>query len=407
MIAGRTNALLAPLVICTLVLGGCLGEDEPDSTRVAGPTLSVYSSLPRHGVSAPAAAAVAAGERLALDEAKGRVDGKRVRLIELDSTEPDDQIWDPGLVSANAERAADDPTTIAYIGELDYGASAVSVPITNEADILQVSPGDGLTSLTRTPPGRPRAGPERYYPSDERSFVRLTPNDLLQAETLLARLRGGGSRRLAVIWDPDIYGRELGAELVARARRDGPTPVASEEYDGEVEDIPELVRTVAESRPDAIAYAGIAGPGTGRLLAAIEQRLPGVPVAATGGILARDPTRPVPVAPARVEALGAVAPASRMPRDGRRVLRAIARSDGPARARPEALYGYEAMRLVLDAVRTGGPDRRATTRAGLAIRTRDSVLGRYEVRGTGDVDTDAFAAYLLRDGRFAFEGMVR
>lgn len=403
----RTCALLAPLAICTLALGGCFGDDEPESTRVAGPTLSIYSSLPRHGVSAPAAAAVAAGERLALDEAGGRVDGKRVRLVQLDSTESDDLVWDPGLVSANAERAAGDSTTIAYIGELDYGASAVSVPITNAAGILQVSPGDGLTSLTRTPPGRPRAGPERYYPSDERSFVRLTPNDLLQAETLLARLRTAGRQRLAVIWDPDIYGRELGAELVARARRDGPLPVASEEYDGEVEDIPDLVQRVVETHPDAIAYAGIAGPGTGRLLAAIEQRLPDVPVAATSGILARDPARPVPVAPARVEALGAVAPASRMPRDGRRVLRTIARSDGLAYARPEALYGYEAMRLVLDAVRTAGPDRQAAIRAALAIRTRDSVIGRYEVRGTGDVDTDAFAAYVLRKGRFAFEGMVR
>ncbi len=404
MIGGRTTALLA---LGAIVLGGCVGDGEPESSRVSGSTATVYSSLPRHGVSAPAAAAVAAGERLALDQAGGRMAGKRVRLVQLDATEPDDLIWDPALVSANADRAADDPTTIAYIGELDYGGSAVSVPITNDAGILQVSPGDGLTSLTRTPPGRPRAGPERYYPSDERSFVRLLPTDLLQAETLLARLRAAGSRRLAVLWDPDIYGRELGAELAARARRDGPTLVATEEYDGEVEDIPDLVRSVVEAKPDAIAYAGIAGPGTGRLLAAIDRGLPGVSVYATAGILARDPAFPFPVAPERVEALGAVAPASRMPRDGRRVLRTIVRREGPALARPEALYGYEAMQLVLDALRDAGADRRAVRRAGLKVRTRDSVIGSYEVRGTGDVSSDSFAVHALRGGRFAFEGMVR
>jgi branched-chain amino acid transport system substrate-binding protein len=388
-------------------LSGCLGEAEPESTRVKGPTLTVYSSLPAHGASAPAAAAVAAGERLALAEADGRVGGKRVRLVSLDATERDDLIWDPALVSANAKRAADDPTTIAYLGELDYGGSAVSVPITNDAGIVQVSPSDGLTSLTRTPPGRPRAGPERYFPTGVRSFLRLVPNDLLQVETLLARARAAGARRLAVISDPDIYGRELGPELVARARRDGPQPVVAEEYDDRVEDIPDLVARVAQAHPDAVAYAGVAGPGSGRLLAAIDRGLPGVPVSTTGGMLARDPARPIPVAPARVEALGAIPPASRMPADGRRLLRRIARTDGRALARPEALSGDEALRLVLDSIERAGPDRRAVARAALAIRTRNSVIGRYEIRATGDVSSDSFAFWTLHAGRFEFGGMAR
>ena len=80
------------------------------------------------------------------------------------SNRPGDQDWDPGTVEANAKRAADDPRTIAYVGELDRGASAVSVPRTNHADLLQVSPLDGLTSLTRRPPGRPRAGPRALLP---------------------------------------------------------------------------------------------------------------------------------------------------------------------------------------------------------------------------------------------------
>ena len=62
-------------------------------------------------------------------------------------TDDRDHAWNPGLVAANANRAADDPTAIAYLGELDYGATAVSLPITNHAGLLQVSPGDGLTSL--------------------------------------------------------------------------------------------------------------------------------------------------------------------------------------------------------------------------------------------------------------------
>ena len=64
---------------------------------------------------------VAAGERLALADAHGRVGKRRVRLVELDDSAPTGETWDPSTVEANARRATADPTTIAYLGELDLG----------------------------------------------------------------------------------------------------------------------------------------------------------------------------------------------------------------------------------------------------------------------------------------------
>jgi branched-chain amino acid transport system substrate-binding protein len=389
----------------SLTLCGCLGRGpREESTRISGGTVTVYASLPRHGVSQAAAAAVAAGQRLALADAGGRAGGLRVRLVMLDSTKPGDRLWDPGRVNANAERAADDDTTIAYLGELEFGASAVSVPITNDAGILQVSAGDGLTSLTREPPGRPRAGPARYYPTGIRNFLRLIPNDLLQAEAMLEQIRATGAKRVAIVYDSEIYGRELAGEIVARARRDGPEPVAAEEYSGRVEDIPDVARSLADGRPDAVVFAGVAGPGIGPLLAAIDREMPGVPVFATNGILVRD--RPVPAAPWKVDAYSPFKPAVELPPSGRRLLRRLRRLEGSYVARPEAVYGYEAMRLVLDAIAAAGPDRRRVIAAALAIRTRRSKLGTYELRATGDVDEERFALYSLRNGRFEFLRLV-
>jgi branched-chain amino acid transport system substrate-binding protein len=400
----RTSAAVA-LVAAALTLCGCLGGDER-STRIEGDTVTVYSSLPRGGVSGPAARATAAGQRLALEDAGGRAGGLEVELVELYSSEPDERLWDPDQVSANAERAADDPRAIAYLGELDFGGSAVSVPITNEAGLLQVSPADGLTSLTRTPLGRPRAGPERYYPAGERSFVRLVPADELQAEVLLRRVRDGGARSIAVLHDGDIHSRELADVLLALARRDGPEPLAAEEYRGRVEEIPDIARTLAEEPPDALVYAGIAGAGTGRLLAAVDDALPGVPVHSTEGMLSRDPAARISTAPARMSALGAIAPAGEMPPAGRRLLARLRRSEGPDAARPEALYGYESMRLALDAIRAGGADRARVRREGLKIRKRRSPLGAYRILATGEVEGPGFALHTLHDGGFRFERML-
>jgi branched-chain amino acid transport system substrate-binding protein len=402
----RRLARLLAIAACGLALGlsGCLGGEER-SSRVKGDTVVVYSSLPASGPSAPAARAAAAGERLALKDAGGRVGALRVRLVQLDAARAGEGPWSPERVDANAERAADDPKAIAYLGELAYGASAVSVPITNDAQLLQVSPSDTLTSLTRTPIGRPRAGPDRYYPTGTRSFARLVPNDDLLAETLLALASENGAERMAVLFDGDIYSRELAGQLVAIGRRDGPQPVRTEEYRGRVEEIPDMVRRLAEARPNVVVYAGIANISTGRLVAQIDRRLPEVPLYVTAGLLDRDPGRVASAAPPLAWALGPMPPAGELSPAGRRVLARLS-ARRPDAARPEALYGYEAMRVVLDAIRAGGPDRERVRRAGTRTRMRRSPLGRYTLRGTGDVDSERFALWALSHGRFRFVRMV-
>ncbi|MBD0282431.1 MAG: ABC transporter substrate-binding protein [Thermoleophilaceae bacterium] len=232
------------------------------------------------------------------------------------------------------------------------------------------------------------------------------PNDLLQAERVLEQARAAGARRLAVVFDEEIYGRELAGEVVARARRDGPEPVTTEEYRGRVEDIPDIAASLAKARPDAVVYAGVAGPGTGRLLAATDMRIPGVPVLTTSGVLARDQAVAIPAAPATVRAVTPIRPAAELGPEGRRVLARIRAAEGPALARPDAIYGYEALRLVLDAIAGAGADRRGVIRNALRSRKRRSPLGEYGIKATGEVDTHEFALWSLRDGRFEFERMI-
>jgi branched-chain amino acid transport system substrate-binding protein len=400
----RTAPLAA--LACAAFLGGCFGGDDEAAQRrpIRGHVLTVYASWPTEGPSAASGRAVAAGERQALADAGSKAGRYRIRLIQLSSSKPGAGNWDPGQVSENASRAAKDRKAIAYIGELNLGASAVSVPPTNEAGLLQVSPGDGLASLTEQPP-RSAAGPERYFPTGRRTFLRLVPDDLVQARLLVDRMEALGVDRPALIVGTGVYARELAAEISAEARRRGIQPVKTEDLrddpDTVLDTAHELADEPPESKPDAVVLALARDRYTSQLVADLTRALPQAVLLAGDGILVGQPLVAAEDGP--VPRLEAVAP---MPPSGpSRVLRRVARKQGADLAAPAALWGYEAMRVVLDAIRAAQADGRAAdrvdvVRAALTPRTRKAPIGTYDIHRNGAVTGLPLALYRLRGDRF-------
>jgi branched-chain amino acid transport system substrate-binding protein len=89
------------------------------------------------------------------------------------------------------------------------------------------------------------------------------------------------------------------------------------------------------------------------------------------------------------------------PESGREVLRTL----GP-RTDPYALYGYEAMSVILDALARGGATREGVAGAFFATRDRDSVLGRYSIQPSGDTTLSTYGAYGVERGRLVFRRAV-
>ena len=389
-------------------LAGCGGASAADQGAIHGARATIYVSVPLEGPQRPVALDVLRGERLALRAAGGRAAGRSVRLATLDAATLGAGGWDPGQISLNARRAAADPSALAYLGELDVGASAISIPLLNEKGLLQVSPLDTAKALT-LPSAAVAGSPERYYPNQQRfgrTFARVVPSDAVQAGALLSWMQAEGVRRLALMTDEDPIQQALADAVQAGARAHGIAVVDAEDVDPAASGYADVVAGVRAHRPDGALYAGgLLQGGAARLwreLAAADRRLV---LYVPGAMVQQEFLASIGAAAAATRATRPVLSLRAYPPAARRVARRFARAYGEAPG-PEALYGYEAMAAVLAAIDRSARDAHgALTREGIVrafFATRrggESVLGPYAIDRAGDTSLRAYGGYEIRAGR--------
>jgi len=385
------------VLVLALIASG--GSGARKVVAIPAPALTIYTSLPLSAQDGSRAQDVAVAERLALEQTGGRAGQFRVVLVTLNDATAQSGTWDPGLAELNARRAADDPTTIAYLGELAGGASAISVPITNQAGILQLSPADSFTGLTRD--GGSPGEPQRYYPTGQRTFGRLVASDDAQAAAMIRYMRAERVRRVLVLDDQGSEGQSLALRIVRRAGSRAITVVDLRALDPRTTDFSSLAADVSRSGVDAICFAGATSSGAPLLFNQLAASDPALKLFGTSGV--DDPGFAAsldPLAAARTFIVSAALPIALWPAAGQSFAAAFRRRFGRD-PDPYARYGYEAMRLVLKAIAEAGPlgnGRAAVVGAVLGSRQRGTVLGDYALSPTGDVSATQFAALRVRAG---------
>jgi branched-chain amino acid transport system substrate-binding protein len=374
--------------------------------------LTVYSSMPLQGAQRPQALAIVQGARLALEEAGGRAGAHPIRYVSLDDSTARAGTWTPERASRNARRAARDGSAIAYTGEFNSGATAISIPILNETGIAQISPSNAAVGLTRDGPGADRGEPEKYYPTGRRHYFRIAPNDRVQGGALAVLMRDRGCRRIAVLHDGEVYGAGLAALVRRAVRRLGLRVVHRGQIDPRRRSYRGVARRVRRSRAHCVVFGGITPNGAVRLFRDLARGLPRAQLFGGNGLANFgffDPREGgVPRRVGRRVALTAptLAPVA-LPESGRAVLERYAGRYGDPFPDPYAVNGYEAMRLVLDGVAAVGPDRAALIAWLLGVRDRAGVLGTYSFDRFGDTTVRDYGVYRIRNRRLEWAGAVR
>ena len=408
----RGTRIAATLLALLVALSLAAARHAPAPAETAQQGVTVYSSLPLQGAGRPQSLAVVQGARLALEEAGGRAGAHPVRYIPLDSATARAGTWTPELASRNARRAAMDPSSIAYIGELNSGATAISIPILNETRIAQISPSNTAIGLTRNGPGADFGEPTKYYPTGVRHYFRLLPNDRVQAAALVGAMRDRGCRRIAILNDGEVFGAGMGVLARRNARRLGLQVVHTSRIRVRARRHQGLARRVKRRGAGCVAYTGITANGAVRLFRDLVRAMPRAKLFGTNGIAESGFTDPREGGvPGRVgrRVLVTVATLSpdTMPEPARAMLQRYAARYGDPSPDPHAVQGYEAMRLVLDAVAAVGRRRDPVIQWLHRMRGRQSLLGTYSFDRFGDTTLRDYGLYRIRGGELQWARAVR
>jgi branched-chain amino acid transport system substrate-binding protein len=404
----RATGLLAALGALAC-LPGCGGA--PVSGRIRGTTLTIYYSGPTHGASSLGSRAALNGARMALAGIRGRIGKYRVRLRALDDATPQSDGWDPNQTTTDARLAVQDQTTVGYLGDFNSGAAAVSIPPLNREGIAQIAPFASAVGLTSMGPGASPGEPEKYYPSGVRTFARPVPSDAVQALAQVGLARSDGCKRMFVLHDGEVDGEDEGLSFVLTAQSAALRVVGVQAFQPLAPDYSQLALSVAQTGADCVLLSAIEEPSAARLAAALARALPRAPIIASSGLANSAFTNPadggLPLADdARVEVTSPTLDAQSYPPSGRAFLAAYARELGPPE--PPAIFGYEAMSLLLSAIdRATDHGRRTAERskvvdAVLATRGRRSVLGTYGIDSSGDTTIRRYGIYRIVAGRLSF-----
>jgi branched-chain amino acid transport system substrate-binding protein len=398
-------------------VGACGGDDNGGGGGGGGgggsKSLTVYSSLPLQGASRPQTTALVNGIKLALDQAGGKAGDFTVKYQSLDDSTAQAGSWTPEATQANARKAAQDDSTAAYIGEFNSGASAVSIPILNEAGVPQISPANTAVGLTSDEPGANPGEPEKYYPAQTRTYTRIVPKDTIQAAALATLMKQDGCTKVFMTNDKEVYGAGLAKNIQIAGKSQGLDVVANEAIDKNAPNYRSLAAKAKGAGADCFVYSGITANNAVQLYKDFAAALPSAKLYGPDGVAESgfaDPKEggiPANVA-SRVKVTVATLSPDEYPPEGQQFFSEFSKKYGEKNPDPYAIYGYEAMRLALDAIeRSGSGKKEDIVKALFDTKDRQSVLGTYSIDENGDTTLTDYGVYSIKGGELTFDSTIK
>lgn len=380
--ARRPLALLGVIGAAALAVAGCSSTSSSSSSSssnsgsltVTGHKLAIVISAPQGYKQDAVQSDIVDAEKLAFNLHHNSVTKFKLVMSTLSSP----------TLSDNARATIISKDAIAYLGEIAPGTSEQTVGITNDLDILQVSPTDTALELGQSTPAVANA-PKVFFQQWStygRTFARMVPTSAQEATAQASQMASMKVSSLYVASDESDYGRALADALRSAARSAGVTLTSDETTAG------------------AIFYASTS-PQLGAKF--FNRAATKNPSAKLFGPSAMDSSAFTSALSASVKNLYITTPGF-MPKSltagGKAFVTEFKRAYHHTPS-GQAIFGFEAMSAVIRDLASEGVD--ANDRQDVATgffksKPQQSVLGEFKIKSDGNTTIDAFVWNKLSGG---------
>jgi len=410
-----SSVLVAGLAAGVAACGGGGSSSSTSASTGSSKTLTIYSSLPLQGASRTNSEALVNGIKLALQQANNKAGSYTIKYQSLDDSVAQTGKWDPGQTSSDARKAAQDKSTILYIGEFNSGASAISIPILNRAGIGQISPANTAVGLTSNAAGATPGEPQKYYPTGKRTYVRVVPKDTVQGAAVATVMKSDGCTKPYILNDKEVYGQGLATNATNSLKTQGIPPLGNDGWDAKAANYRSVASKINGKGADCVFLSGIVDNNGVQLTKDIAAGVPNAKIYSPDGFCESGWVSPkeggVPASlDSKLQCTVATLSPDSYPPNGKKFFAQYEAKYGKGNTNPYAIYGYAAMSLALDAIKRAGANgnnRQDVINQLFATKNLPSVLGTYSIDKDGDTSVTDYGLYKVKNGAIVFDKVVK
>ncbi len=267
--------------------------------------------------------------------------------------------------------------------------------------------------LTSDEPGSEPGEPDKFYPAGTRTYTRIVPKDTIQAAALATLMKKDGCTKVFMTNDKEVYGAGLAKNIQLAAEANQLDIVANDAIDKNAPNYRSLASKAKGQGADCFVYSGITANNAVQLYKDFSAALPDAKLYGPDGVAESgfsDPKEggiPADVA-SKVKVTVATLSPDEYPPEGQEFFTQYTEKYGEKNPDPYAIYGYEAMRLALDAIeRSGDGSKENITKALFDTKDRDSVLGTYSIDENGDTTLTDYGVYSIDGGTLKFDETIK
>ena len=382
--------LMAGALIATTITG-CGRKDDGGGAHGAsdGNVIRIGHVAPLSGGDAHLGKDNENGARLAANEiiAAGGVKlGDKTYRVEILG---EDDKADPREGTLAAQKLVD-AGVIAVVGHLNSGSSIPASKIYKDADVTQISPSSTAIKYT-----------DQGFKTTFRDVANDTQQGTAMANYTMTVLK---AKTVAIVDDRTAYGQGLADVVDGVLKAHGVSVVARDYTDNKASDFNAILTKIRATKPDAIVYGGMddtAGP----MAKQVHQLGIKSPFVSGDGACTPEFIKLAGDGASLLHCTRAGEAVEMLPKGKQFVTRYQAKFGSEVQI--YAPYSYDAVYVIVDAIRRAGTLDRAAVTAAVATTDLDGLTGHIAFDAKGDLKNGAISIYTVQDGKLTFVSTTR